>query len=58
MRVQGGVLINENAARIVERYLSFKVGVAYGIDRLLEPPDLGALCDSLENKTTNVSRYF
>ncbi|KAA8593678.1 hypothetical protein FQN60_009794 [Etheostoma spectabile] len=47
----GAVLINENAARIVERYLNFKEGVAYGIDQLLEPPGLGALCDSLENKT-------
>ena len=53
--VQGAVLINENAARIVERYLDFKEGVAYGIDQLLEPPGLGALCDSMENRTTHVS---
>ncbi|XP_061542786.1 stabilin-1 isoform X4 [Phycodurus eques] len=50
--VVGDILINENAAKVVERYLSFDEGVAYGIDRLLEPPGLGAHCDSLENRTT------
>lgn len=54
--VQGAVLVNGNAARVVERYLSFKDGIAYGIDQLLEPPGLGAHCDSLDNKTTFVSR--
>lgn len=53
--MQGAVLINDNAARIVERYLTFKEGVAHGIDVLLEPPGLGAHCDSYENKTTYVS---
>ncbi|KAK5871975.1 hypothetical protein PBY51_012712 [Eleginops maclovinus] len=48
----GAVWINGNAARVVERYLTFKEGLAYGIDQLLEPPGLGALCDSMENKTT------
>ncbi len=48
-------MINENAAKVVERYLTFKEGVAYGIDQLLEPPGLGAHCDGLENRTTNVS---
>uniref|UniRef100_A0A3B4V8V2 Stabilin 1 n=1 Tax=Seriola dumerili TaxID=41447 RepID=A0A3B4V8V2_SERDU len=47
----GAVLINDNAARVVERYLNFKEGVAYGIDQLLEPPGLGAHCDGIENKT-------
>ncbi|XP_068598387.1 stabilin-1 [Brachionichthys hirsutus] len=46
----GAVLINN--ARIVERNLDFKEGTAYGIDQLLEPPGLGAYCDTLENKTT------
>ncbi|XP_068171097.1 stabilin-1 isoform X2 [Antennarius striatus] len=46
----GDVLINN--ARLVERYMSFKDGVAYGIDQLLEPPGLGAHCDTVENKTT------
>ena len=53
--VQGAVLINENAAKLVERYLNFQEGIAYGIDQLLEPPGLGAHCDTLENKTTYVS---
>ncbi|XP_054473785.1 stabilin-1 [Anoplopoma fimbria] len=50
--VVGGVLINDNEARVVERYLNFKEGIAYGIDQLLEPPGLGAFCDSAENKTS------
>lgn len=48
-------MINDNAARLVERYLTFKEGLAYGIDQLLEPPGLGAHCDTLENRTTYVS---
>ncbi|XP_029989348.1 stabilin-1 isoform X2 [Sphaeramia orbicularis] len=48
----GEVLINDNEARLVERYLMFREGVAYGIDHLLEPPGLGAHCDGIENKTT------
>uniref|UniRef100_G3NIT0 Stabilin 1 n=1 Tax=Gasterosteus aculeatus TaxID=69293 RepID=G3NIT0_GASAC len=51
--VQGAVLINDNAAKVVERYMNFKEGVAYGIDQLLEPPGLGAFCDSPENRTTS-----
>ena len=53
--VQGAVLINGNEAKLVERFLTFKEGVAYGIDQLLEPPGLGAHCDKLENKITSVS---
>ncbi|XP_051804220.1 stabilin-1 isoform X1 [Acanthochromis polyacanthus] len=49
----GAVLINDNDARVVERFLSFSEGLAYGIDQLLEPPGLGAFCDSIENKTSN-----
>ncbi|KAI3369756.1 hypothetical protein L3Q82_024579, partial [Scortum barcoo] len=51
--VVGAVLINDNAAKVVERYLKFKGGVAYGIDQLLEPPGLGAHCDSMDNRTSN-----
>lgn len=47
--------MNDHGARIVDRYLAFREGVAFGIDRLLEPPGLGAYCDSLENRTTYVS---
>uniref|UniRef100_A0A3Q1AJG6 Stabilin 1 n=1 Tax=Amphiprion ocellaris TaxID=80972 RepID=A0A3Q1AJG6_AMPOC len=52
-RSLGAVLINDNEARVVERFLSFSEGLAYGIDQLLEPPGLGAFCDSIENKTTS-----
>ncbi|XP_037831208.1 stabilin-1 isoform X2 [Kryptolebias marmoratus] len=48
----GAVLINEDAARLLERFMSFKEGLAFGIDQLLEPPGLGAFCDTIENKTT------
>ncbi|XP_029947461.1 stabilin-1 [Salarias fasciatus] len=47
----GNLLINGNGARIEERFLNFRVGIAYGIDQLLEPPGLGAHCDDIENKT-------
>uniref|UniRef100_A0A3B4H8E6 Stabilin 1 n=1 Tax=Pundamilia nyererei TaxID=303518 RepID=A0A3B4H8E6_9CICH len=48
----GSVVINENEAKVVDRYLNFQNGVAYGIDQLLEPAGLGAFCDTIENKTT------
>ncbi|MEQ2231320.1 hypothetical protein ILYODFUR_038364 [Ilyodon furcidens] len=54
-KLVGSVLINENAARLVERYMAFKEGLGFGIDQLLEPPGLGAFCDSVQNKTTYVS---
>ncbi|KAF3690257.1 Stabilin-1 Fasciclin, EGF-like, laminin-type [Channa argus] len=47
----GAIFINDNAAKVVERFLTLKEGVAYGIDQLLEPPGLGAYCDGIENKT-------
>uniref|UniRef100_A0A3P9J021 Stabilin 1 n=1 Tax=Oryzias latipes TaxID=8090 RepID=A0A3P9J021_ORYLA len=45
-KLVGSVLINDNSAKLVERHLTFKEGVAYGIDQLLEPPGLGAFCDT------------
>lgn len=48
----GAIVINENEARIVDRYLNFENGLAYGIDQLLEPAGLGAFCDTIENRTT------
>lgn len=57
MCLQGAVLVND-AARIVDRHLSFREGIAYGIDRLLEPPGLGAHCDTLENRTTYVCNAY
>lgn len=47
--------MNNNEARVVERFLTFKESLAYGIDQMMEPPGLGAYCDSIENKTTYVS---
>ncbi|XP_008297326.1 stabilin-1 [Stegastes partitus] len=49
----GAILINDNEARVVERFLTFSEGLAFGIDQLLEPPGLGAFCDTVENKTTH-----
>ncbi|XP_041945198.1 stabilin-1 isoform X2 [Alosa sapidissima] len=46
----GKLLINNNEAKIMERHLIFDVGIAYGIDQLLEPPNLGARCDGLDDK--------
>lgn len=48
-------MVNDNEAKVVERYMVFQDGLAYGIDQLLEPPGLGAHCDSLVNKTISVS---
>lgn len=48
-------MINDNEARLVERFMVLREGLAFGIDQLLEPPGLGAHCDSLEIKTTSVS---
>lgn len=46
--MQGELLVGEDEARIVQRYLPFDGGLAYGIDQLLEPPGLGARCDRFE----------
>lgn len=44
-------------ARIVQRYMKFNVGVAYGIDQLLEPPDLGSRCDEFRSVEVEVCAY-
>ncbi|KAK1799743.1 hypothetical protein P4O66_006276 [Electrophorus voltai] len=41
----GEILINGNDAKIIERHLVFSSGIAYGIDKVLEPPNIGAHCD-------------
>ncbi|XP_042309906.1 stabilin-1 isoform X2 [Sceloporus undulatus] len=41
----GDILVDNGNARIVQRYMQFNVGIAYGVDKLLEPPDLGSRCD-------------
>lgn len=49
------MIINDNSAIVIDRFMQFDVGIAYGIDQLLEPPGLGAHCDGLENRTVFVS---
>ncbi|XP_004368663.1 stabilin-1 [Trichechus manatus latirostris] len=46
----GELMVGEDDARIVQRHLPFEGGLAYGIDQLLEPPGLGARCDSFETR--------
>ncbi|KAI4884210.1 hypothetical protein NFI96_012855 [Prochilodus magdalenae] len=43
--VIGEILVNGNDAKIIERHLPFSSGIAYGIDKVLEPPNIGAHCD-------------
>ena len=54
--MQGDLTVN--GARVVERFMVIKEGVAFGIDQLLEPPGLGAHCDGLENETITVTRLL
>ncbi|KAI1892359.1 hypothetical protein AGOR_G00132550 [Albula goreensis] len=44
----GNILVDDGNAKIIERHLEFDVGIAHGIDQLIEPPGLGARCDNLE----------
>ncbi|XP_039209832.1 stabilin-1 isoform X1 [Crotalus tigris] len=44
----GDIVIDNNNARIVQRYMEFNVGIAYGTDHLLEPPNLGSRCDEFQ----------
>uniref|UniRef100_A0A8B9VLL6 Stabilin 1 n=1 Tax=Anas zonorhyncha TaxID=75864 RepID=A0A8B9VLL6_9AVES len=41
----GELMVGNGDAMIVQRHMEFNGGIAYGIDRLLEPPDLGSRCD-------------
>lgn len=50
-------MVNDNMARILDRFMLFNGGVAYGIDQLLEPPGLGAHCDGLEDRTIYVRDF-
>lgn len=42
-------------ATIIQRHMEFNGGIAYGIDRLLEPPDLGSRCDEFSFVELQVS---
>ncbi|XP_059572069.1 stabilin-1 isoform X2 [Alligator mississippiensis] len=41
----GELLVDNGNAKIVQRHMEFNGGIAYGIDQLLEPPNLGSRCD-------------
>uniref|UniRef100_A0A8C3UUP6 Stabilin 1 n=1 Tax=Catharus ustulatus TaxID=91951 RepID=A0A8C3UUP6_CATUS len=43
--ISGEILVGNNDATIIQRHMEFNGGIAHGIDRLLEPPDLGSRCD-------------
>uniref|UniRef100_UPI00398F7B5D stabilin-1 isoform X1 n=2 Tax=Pristiophorus japonicus TaxID=55135 RepID=UPI00398F7B5D len=43
----GDLIVNDGSAQIVQRHLEFDGGIAYGINNLLEPPQIGARCDAL-----------
>lgn len=44
-------------AVIIQRHMEFHGGIAYGIDRLLEPPDLGSRCDEFISVELKVSTW-
>uniref|UniRef100_A0A673VS04 Stabilin 1 n=1 Tax=Salmo trutta TaxID=8032 RepID=A0A673VS04_SALTR len=56
-KVVGDIMVNDNMARVLDRFMVFNGGVAYGIDQLLEPPGLGAHCDGLEDRTIYVRDF-
>ncbi|KAG7472881.1 hypothetical protein MATL_G00113920 [Megalops atlanticus] len=44
-KIVGDIVVDGGNAKIIERHLQFDVGIAYGINQLLEPPGLGAHCN-------------
>nr|XP_056702547.1 stabilin-2 [Euleptes europaea] len=42
----GELYVNDNSCKIVQRYLEFDGGVAYGIDCLFTDPNFGGRCDT------------
>uniref|UniRef100_A0A663EVS1 Stabilin 1 n=1 Tax=Aquila chrysaetos chrysaetos TaxID=223781 RepID=A0A663EVS1_AQUCH len=51
----GELLVGNGDATIIQRHMEFNGGIAYGIDRLLEPPDLGSRCDEFSFVELQVS---
>ncbi|XP_015276350.1 PREDICTED: stabilin-1 [Gekko japonicus] len=47
--------IKVDKARIIHSYMEFNVGIAYGIDQLLEPPDRGSRCDEFQPAVMSAS---
>uniref|UniRef100_A0A8B9GIG8 Stabilin 1 n=1 Tax=Amazona collaria TaxID=241587 RepID=A0A8B9GIG8_9PSIT len=52
---QGELLVGNSDATIIQRHMEFNAGIAYGINRLLEPPDLGSRCDEFVSVELQVS---
>ncbi|XP_069760369.1 stabilin-2 isoform X2 [Narcine bancroftii] len=44
-RSKGELYLNKSRCKIVQRYLEFNDGIAYGINCLLTPPNIGGRCD-------------
>uniref|UniRef100_A0A8C3Q0S8 Stabilin 1 n=1 Tax=Chrysolophus pictus TaxID=9089 RepID=A0A8C3Q0S8_CHRPC len=53
----GELLVGNDDAVIIQRHMEFNGGIAYGIDRLLEPPDLGSRCDEFVSVELQVSSW-
>lgn len=53
--LQGELYINDRSCRIVQRYLEFDGGVAYGIDCILTDPNIGGRCDTFISHDVSVS---
>uniref|UniRef100_A0A803V4B8 Stabilin 1 n=1 Tax=Ficedula albicollis TaxID=59894 RepID=A0A803V4B8_FICAL len=53
----GEILVGNSDATIIQRHMEFNGGIAYGIDRLLEPPDLGSRCDEFTLVELQVSTW-
>uniref|UniRef100_A0A8C4WPY8 Stabilin 1 n=1 Tax=Gopherus evgoodei TaxID=1825980 RepID=A0A8C4WPY8_9SAUR len=53
--LQGELLVDNGNAKIVQRHMEFDGGIAYGIDQLLEPPNLGSRCDDFLSVELRVS---
>uniref|UniRef100_A0A8C5J9I8 Stabilin 1 n=1 Tax=Junco hyemalis TaxID=40217 RepID=A0A8C5J9I8_JUNHY len=53
----GEILLENGDATIIQRHMEFNGGIAYGIDRLLEPPDLGSRCDDFTLTELPVSTW-
>uniref|UniRef100_A0A8C5J7C1 Stabilin 1 n=1 Tax=Junco hyemalis TaxID=40217 RepID=A0A8C5J7C1_JUNHY len=51
------ILLENGDATIIQRHMEFNGGIAYGIDRLLEPPDLGSRCDDFTLTELPVSTW-
>uniref|UniRef100_A0A8B9GLU5 Stabilin 1 n=1 Tax=Amazona collaria TaxID=241587 RepID=A0A8B9GLU5_9PSIT len=51
----GELLVGNSDATIIQRHMEFNAGIAYGINRLLEPPDLGSRCDEFVSVELQVS---